>query len=128
MPLFHVTGHDVYQKLPWQALIEAETAAAADAFVTARNIAPLTVVLRADEAGLPVDILRMRVPAVVVAGPSTPLARRMKLVAIGVGIALFVIAGFLFVNRAKEHLLRGDLRPKEVARPMQGVEGERFGK
>ena len=120
VPLFHVTGRDVYQGQLWQAFIEAETAAAAEAFVAARNIAPLTVVLRADEAGLPVDVLRMRVPAVMVAGPSTPLARRIMLVAIGVGIALFVIAGVLFVNRAKEHLLRGDLRPKELARPVQG--------
>ncbi len=108
----------------WEALVEAASADAAAGFVSARNIAPLAVVQRADEVGLPPNILRMRVPAVVAAGPSTPIGRRLKLMAIGIGIGLFVIAGVLFVNRAKEHLLRGDLLPKEMHGATQNADGQ----
>ena len=124
VPQFHVTGRDVYGGQKWEALVQADSAEAAERFVSARNIAPLAVVRRADEVGLPADILRMRVPVVVVAEPSAPMGRRLKLAAIGVGIGLFVIAGVLFVNRAKEHLLRGDLIPKEMHGATQNADGK----
>ncbi len=38
--------------------------------------------------------------------PARTVRRRLKLVMLGNGLALLVIPGTLFVNRAKEHLLR----------------------
>ncbi len=57
-----------------------------------------------DQLPLPPNARHQRVPDPI--QPPTPARRRLKLAATGIGLALFVIAGYFFVMKAKEHLTR----------------------
>ncbi|MBX9737735.1 MAG: hypothetical protein K2X32_12500, partial [Phycisphaerales bacterium] len=57
-----------------------------------------------DNAPLPPGSRHQRVPDPI--PPQSPARRRLTLMAIGLGLALFVIAGYFFVLKAKEHLTR----------------------
>lgn len=106
MPRFVVVGKDAFKGQPWRAVVEGDSAADIDAFVRSRLIVPGTIIELAADQATPPDTLEMRVPRPRLAKPTSLVRRRVKLVLLGIGLALLVIAGTLFVNRAKEHLLR----------------------
>lgn len=106
MPRFVVVGKDAFKSQPWRAVVEGGSAAEVDAFVRSRFIVPVTVIELGMDQPAPPDTRVMRVPRPRLAKPASPVRRRVKLVMLGIGLALLVIAGTLFVNRAKEHLLR----------------------
>lgn len=103
MPLFHVTAQDGYSGQPWHGVVEADTEAAAEAFLRERNLA---VTHQHTVAQVPEGLIHLRVPAPRAMVVISPVARRLRLMGLGLGIGVFLIAGFLFVMKAKEHLTR----------------------
>ncbi len=114
---FRCTGRDVYLGHERVWFVRAPDAAAARAHAETKGlVAP--VVEAIDEAQVPADATVLLVRPAGASEPVPRVVRRMLLVALGVALALFVIAGFLFVNKAKDHLLRDRGRvPPGVAAP-----------
>ncbi len=84
--------------------IDADQEASVAVFMLSRGLPYADLELIDDDAPLPPGARLQRVPDPI--QPPTPARRRVKLMATGVGLALFIIAGYFFVMKAKEHLTR----------------------
>jgi hypothetical protein len=111
MPLFRVTGTDVHRQQPRVFFVEADSPDAAAAHMASRGIdSPLAAPV--DQPDPNAVIFRVLPPAAALASPArAPLPAPLRR-------ALFIFAGLIilvlmtwFVSRAREHLLRTDLRP-----------------
>ncbi|MFN0012695.1 MAG: hypothetical protein ACKVS8_13740 [Phycisphaerales bacterium] len=114
---FRCTGRDVYLGHERIWFVRAPDAAAARAHAASKGlVAP--VVEGIDEAQVPADATVLLVREAQAREGVPRVVKRMLLVALGVALALFLIAGFLFVLKAKEHLLRDRGRvPPGVSTP-----------
>lgn len=84
--------------------IDADQEASVVAFMLSRGL-PYHHLEPVDERDpLPAGAHHQRVPHPI--QPPTPARRRFTLAMIGIGLALFIIAGYFFVMKAKEHLTR----------------------
>ncbi len=108
MNTFRCTGRDRYLGHERVWFVRAPDAGAARTHSEAKGLfAP--VVEPIDEAQVPADatVLLVRGPGERGAGKRTPrVMQRVLLVLLGVALGLFAVGGYLFVNKAKEHLLR----------------------
>lgn len=104
MDTFRVRCRDSLKGREHVVYLEAADAAAAAAHLAPRGLVPLHVD-QIDPSQRPADQTLVRVrSAAQPAAPMPPIARRMLLVLVGLGLALLIILGTLFVSRAKEHL------------------------
>ncbi len=94
--------------------VEAEREADARALVESRGLWVKAAEV-VDASAVPAGVGWQRVPApepVREATGASIAKRRIKQVLAGLGLGGVIVLAVLFVNRAKEHLLRSDLYPK----------------
>lgn len=105
---FRCTGRDRYlgHERVWYVCATSE-AAARQHIVRKGLLAP--VIEAVDQSLVPADATVLLVRSgddVAGAGRTPRVLQRVLLVLLGVALGLFAIGGYLFVNKAKEHLLR----------------------
>ncbi|CAN5692071.1 hypothetical protein BH11PLA1_BH11PLA1_02940 [soil metagenome] len=99
MPTYRLQGTDEFQGLPREIFVRAESAADAAALMAERGIASAKIdEVEAAPAGAGV-VQRPTPPP-----PTSARRRRVRLVMLGIALALYAIAGVLFVIKAKEHI------------------------
>ncbi len=104
-PTFRCSGADRYVGLPRVWFVCAADAEAARAHAQQKGlVAP--AVERIETGEVPRDATVLLARAASADQSPGVVARRTLRVVLGLALGLFVIAGFLFVMKAKEHLLR----------------------
>jgi len=110
MPLFHVLTEHVENGAPWQGVFEAPSREAVAEQLATHGL----TVVSCERVSEPLSaqlasLRRQRIEPQADKVPRTPeqqLRRRILLISVGLGLGALIILGTLFVNRAKEHLLR----------------------
>lgn len=111
MPTYRIRGRDESQGNTHTLYVLAPSPETAVAHLTQRGFFECEATeIHPEERPADQALVRVR-SAEEGPAPMPESMRRALLVSLGLGLAVFVILGVLFVNRAKEHLLRTDLRP-----------------
>lgn len=116
MPIFRVTCRDESAGKEHTVFVEASDSTAAEGHLARHGFFDLRISQIAP-GEIPPDqsLVRVRGPGDQTAPLPAPI-RRLLLVVAGLGLSVVVILGVMFVMRAKEHLLRTDIRPNEPPR------------
>lgn len=110
MPLFHVLAEHIENGAPWQGVFEAPSREPIAEQLAERGLMVVSCEQVSEPFSAEMNFLkRQRIDPKAENVPRTPaqrLRRRVLLICYGLGLGAVVILGTLFVNRAKEHLLR----------------------
>lgn len=111
MPLFRVTGKDIFHEQPRELYFDAPSPDLAQSYAADKGVRVESISeLSRNDIPPTASIIRIQPPPTPISDEQLVAKlrrRRFRLAMLGIGLGLFVIAGTFFVLRAKEHIMKG---------------------